>query len=136
MVEGDVAGRIGRGLVVLRGVRKGDGSGEIQYIADKVLGLRIFPDERHSMNVALDEVGGEILLVSQFTLYGDCRRGRRPSFDSAEDPERAEGVYREFAAYLADRGRTPQEGVFGAAMLLQLENDGPVTVMLDSEKAF
>ena len=88
------------------------------------------------MNVSLPEVGGKILLVSQFTLYGDCRKGRRPSFDAAEDPAAAECVYRSFAGYLTEKGFPPQEGVFAASMLVTLENDGPVTMLLDSKKQF
>ncbi len=135
-VDGQTTGQIGRGLLVLLGVKRGDGEPEIRYIADKILGLRVFADERHSMNVSLRDVQGELLVVSQFTLYGDCRRGRRPSFDEAEVPSRAEETYAEFVAYLAREGCTPREGVFGASMLVTLENEGPVTIMLDSEKNF
>ena len=133
-VDGQTTGQIGRGLLVLLGVKRGDGEPEIRYIADKILGLRVFPDEQHSMNVSLRDVQGELLVVSQFTLYGDCRRGRRPSFDEAELPHRAEETYAEFVAYLAREGCSPREGVFGASMLVTLENEGPVTIILDSEK--
>jgi D-tyrosyl-tRNA(Tyr) deacylase len=135
-VDGRVAGKIDRGIVVFLGIGRGDGAEATRYLGEKILDLRIFPDERHSMNRSLREVRGEILLVSQFTLYGDCRKGRRPSFDRAESPGPAEEAYREFAQYLADQGHPPSEGVFGASMLVRLENDGPVTLLLDSEKEF
>lgn len=131
-----VAGTIGPGLVVFLGIRRGDGDAEVDYMAEKVVGLRILPDEKHSMNRSIRDCGGGILLVSQFTLYGDCRRGRRPSFDEAEAPERAEHVYRSFVERLTALGFRPQEGVFGASMVVELENDGPVTILLDSEKRF
>ena len=127
---------IGPGLLVLLGVRHGDGTAEVGYLAEKILDLRIFPDEKHPINRSIRDVRGEILLVSQFTLYGDCRKGRRPSFDEAEAPERAQTVYREFADHLSGLGFSPKEGVFGAHMILRMENDGPVTVLLDSEKKF
>lgn len=133
-VDGQTTGQIGKGLLVLLGVKRGDGEQEIRYIADKILGLRVFPDERHSMNVSLRDVRGELLVVSQFTLYGDCRRGRRPSFDEAELPHLAEATYAAFVDYLSRKGCPPREGVFGASMLVTLENEGPVTVILDSEK--
>jgi D-tyrosyl-tRNA(Tyr) deacylase len=135
-VEGQTTGAIGRGLVVLLGVASGDGDEEVSYLANKVLHLRVFPDERLPMNRSLMDVGGEILLVSQFTLYGDCRKGRRPSFDRAEAPAGAELLYRRFADFLTRAGHTPQEGVFGASMVVSLENDGPVTLLIDSEKEF
>lgn len=135
-VERRVTGAIGRGIVVFLGIRKGDDEKSVSYLAEKILDLRIFPDDRHSMNRSLREAGGSILLVSQFTLYGDCRRGRRPSFDAAEEPARANELYRRFAASLASAGFPPQEGEFGATMAVHLENDGPVTILLDSERAF
>ncbi len=135
-VDGQVTGSIARGLAVLLGVRRGDGEPQVQYVADKILDLRIFPDEKHSMNRSIREAGGGILLVSQFTLYGDARRGRRPSFDEAEAPEVAVKVYRQVADRLSSQGFRPEEGVFGASMRLELENDGPVTLLLDSERAF
>jgi len=135
-VEGCVTGRIGKGLAVLVGIRRGDGDEEIEYLGDKILDLRIFPDEKYPINRSLRDAGGEILLISQFTLYGDCRKGRRPSFDEAETPERAQEVYRRFVEHLSGRGFRPQEGIFGAMMIVSLENDGPVTILLDSEKSF
>ena len=134
--DGRLTGEIGRGFVVFLGVRKGDGDDQVRYLAEKILDLRILPDEKHPINRSLRDDGGEILLVSQFTLYGDCRQGRRPSFDEAEEPAAAEDVYRRFAAYLAGSGFPPKEGVFGASMVVRLENDGPVTILLDSEKGF
>lgn len=105
-------------------------------MAEKVLDLRVLPDERHPINRSLRDTGGEVLLISQFTVYGDCRRGRRPSFDDAEEPARAEELYRGFAEYLEEKGFKPQEGIFGASMRVHVENDGPVTLLLDSEKNF
>src|SRR5262249_21136326 len=130
-VEGRVTGEIRKGVVVFLAIRKGDGETEIHYLAEKILDLRIFPDEKQAMNRSVREAGGEILLVSQFTLYGDCRRGRRPSFDEAEGSERAAQVYQEFGRYLSSLGCPPKEGVFGASMRVHVENDGPVTMLLD-----
>jgi D-aminoacyl-tRNA deacylase len=135
-VEGRETGRIGGGLLVLLGIGKGDGAEAVSSLASKVVGLRIFPDDRHPMNASLAETGGSILLVSQFTLLGDCRKGRRPSFAAAAPPEEAERLYRDFAAELGRLGFPPQEGIFGAMMLVSLENDGPVTILLDSERRF
>ena len=135
-VEGRETGRIGPGLVVFLGIGKGDGEEAIEFLSEKIVGLRIFQDEARAMNRSLAEVGGEILLVSQFTLYGDCRRGRRPSFDGAAAPRDAEPLYRRFAERLGSLGFTPREGVFGAAMKVSLVNDGPVTMLLDSERKF
>jgi len=131
-VDGRVAGEIGPGLVVLLGVGRGDTPERARALARKVVELRVFPDERHSMNRSLGDAGGEVLLVSQFTLYADTTRGRRPSFEAAEEPARARELYGEFAAALAGLGHPPREGVFGAHMLVSLENDGPVTVLLES----
>jgi D-tyrosyl-tRNA(Tyr) deacylase len=135
-VDGRLYGFIGPGLVVLLGVARGDGDDQIAYLGNKILHLRIFPDEKLPMNRSLVDKGGDILLVSQFTLYGDCRKGRRPSFDRAEAPAEAEPIYRKFADFLAAAGHPPQEGVFGASMVVALENDGPVTLLLDTEKEF
>jgi D-tyrosyl-tRNA(Tyr) deacylase len=132
--EGHVTGAIARGLVVFLGVRKGDGDADIRYMAEKILDLRIFPGDSHPMNRSLRDLGGELLLVSQFTLYGDCRHGRRPSFDEAEAPGRASEVYRRFAEHLRDAGFPPREGIFGADMQVHIQNDGPVTIILDSQK--
>ena len=135
-VDGNVTGSIGPGLVVLLGIRRGDGEEEARYLSEKVLDLRIFPDDKHSMNRSIREAGGQVLLVSQFTLYGDARKGRRPSFDRAEAPERAQQIYRRFVELLTAAQFRPEEGVFGAHMQVHLQNDGPVTILLDSDREF
>ncbi len=126
-VEGRAVGEIGPGLLVLLGVAPGDGAAELAWIAEKIENLRVFEDEEGKMNRSVRERGGEILVVSQFTLYGDTRRGRRPGFSGAARPEIAEPLYREMVARLR-----AQAGVFGAHMAVELVNDGPVTLMLES----
>jgi len=133
-VDGRVVAAIDRGQLVLLGVGRGDDESAADRLATKIVGLRIFPDDALAMNRALGEIGGAILLVSQFTLYADCRRGRRPSFELAESPQRAEELCRYFATTLARLGAPPSEGVFGAHMVVRLENDGPVTIWLDSDE--
>ncbi len=133
-VDGRVVSSIDAGMLVFLGVGKGDTDEAGRKLAAKVVDLRIFPDEKHSMNRSLKETSGEILLVSQFTLQADCRRGRRPSFVDAEDPARAEEMYKAFAEELRASGVSTSEGVFGAHMNIRLDNDGPVTILLDSEK--
>jgi D-aminoacyl-tRNA deacylase len=135
-VDGRETGRIGRGLLVLLGIGRGDGDEASEYLTEKLVGLRVFEDEAANMNRSLAEAGGSILLVSQFTLYGDCRKGRRPSFDGAAPPAEAQIVYRQVADRLRALGFPPQEGVFGAMMKVALVNDGPVTILLDSERRF
>ena len=135
-VNGRETGRIGTGMVVLLGIGRDDGEESVDQLAEKLIALRMFPDDRHSMNRTIAEAGGGILLVSQFTLYGDCRRGRRPSFDEAAPPDIAQALYRRFADRLRDLGWPPQEGVFGAEMRLTLVNSGPVTLLLDSDRRF
>ena len=135
-VEGRVAGRIGRGLLVLLGVGQGDGEADGDYLADKLAGLRVFPDEAGQMNRSVAEAGGALLVVSQFTLYGDCRRGRRPSYTEAAPPEEAERLYERVCARLRAAGFEVAQGVFRATMEVELVNDGPVTLLLDSRKAF
>jgi D-tyrosyl-tRNA(Tyr) deacylase len=135
-VEGRTVGRIGSGLAVLLGVAPQDGEAEADYMAGKIAGLRIFADPDGRMNLSVGDCGGEVLLVSQFTLYGDCRKGRRPSFTGAAGPEEAEALYRLTARKLQERGLSVETGVFQAHMEVALVNDGPVTVLLDSEKAF
>lgn len=135
-VDGTVTGGIGRGLLVLVGVEKGDGPEDAAYIANKVAELRIFNDEEGKMNRAVTDVDGAVLLVSQFTLHGDCRRGRRPSFDAAEAPGRARALYEDVARRLRERGLTAGEGIFQAMMQVELVNDGPVTILLDSRRTF
>ncbi|HEY8496318.1 MAG TPA: D-aminoacyl-tRNA deacylase [Limnochordales bacterium] len=134
-VDGQVVGRIGRGLLVLLGVGQGDGEADAALMADKVAGLRIFEDDQGKMNLAPADVGAEFLVVSQFTLYGDIRKGRRPSFTEAAPPERARALYERFQELLRARGFRVESGVFGAKMLVQLENDGPVTLWFDTAEA-
>jgi D-aminoacyl-tRNA deacylase len=131
-VDGQVIGRIGRGLVVLLGVGAGDGEADVNWLAEKVAGLRIFEDDEGKMNRSLVEVQGSMLVVSQFTLYGDCRRGRRPSFTGAAPPELAEGLYEAFVAQVQSAGIQVATGVFREHMLVSLVNDGPVTLWIDT----
>ena len=135
-VEGRVVGAIGRGLVVLLGVARDDGPADVEYLAEKTARLRIFPDAAGRFDRSVLDVGGAVLVVSQFTLLGDCRRGRRPSFTEAAPPEVAEPLYEQFCQALKDQGLEVQTGVFQAMMQVALVNDGPVTVLLDSKKQF
>ncbi len=135
-VKGETVGAIGRGLLVLLGIRKGDAAGDAEYLVEKTLGLRIFPDENGKMNRNVREVDGALLVISQFTLYGDCRRGRRPSFDLAAAPEDARALYEYFVRAARERGIPVETGVFQAMMAVELVNDGPVTILLDSSKLF
>ena len=131
-VDGEVVGRIGRGHMLLVGFGHGDGSEQIEWMADKVLGLRVFADEDDKMNLGLEDAGGDLLVVSQFTLYGDTSKGRRPSFVGAADPEEAEARYEEFVRVLRSRTtRSVETGIFGAMMDVELVNDGPVTLILE-----
>ena len=131
-VAGETVGEIGRGLLVLLGVAAGDGPAELRWMVDKVLGLRIFDDGEGKMNLGLTDVGGELLVVSQFTLLGDCRKGRRPSFIDAAAPEIAERMYDEFVAAARAAGVTTATGRFRTNMEVELVNDGPVTILIDS----
>lgn len=133
-VEGSVTGKISKGLLVLLGVAEGDTDKDLSYIVDKVTGLRIFEDENEKMNLSVQDVGGEILAVSQFTLCGDCRKGKRPSFDKAAKPDIANDYYERFVAACRDKGIHVETGVFRAHMLVELVNNGPVTILLDSTK--
>lgn len=133
-VNGETISEIGRGVVVLLGVHQEDRSEDVLYIVDKIAGLRLFEDERGKMNLSVEEVGGGILLVSQFTLYGDCKKGRRPSFTEAAPPEQAERLYQDVARLLRERGLTVKTGVFGAKMEVEIHNEGPVTLLLDSQR--
>jgi D-tyrosyl-tRNA(Tyr) deacylase len=135
-VEGEKTGAIGRGVVVLLGVGNRDTLADVEYMAEKVANLRIFPDDESRMNRSLVEVGGEALVVSQFTIYGDCRKGRRPSFTDAASPDTARELYEAFAGALEARGVRTERGVFRAHMDVALVNDGPVTLLLDSERMF
>jgi D-tyrosyl-tRNA(Tyr) deacylase len=131
-VNGKTVGAIGRGLLVLLGVGPDDGPEEAAYLARKIVGLRIFEDSAGKMNLALDEIDGEVLVVSQFTLYGDMRKGRRPSFTDAAPPEQAERLYGEFCRLVELEGVRVARGVFQAHMAVALVNDGPVTLWLDT----
>jgi D-aminoacyl-tRNA deacylase len=135
-VDGSLVGQIGRGIVVLVGVSVRDAERDAIWLADKIRGLRVFPDDEQNMNRSLEDVGGAVLVVSQFTLHGDARRGRRPSFIDAARPEQAEPLVSAVARSLRDAGVEVAEGRFGAMMDVELVNDGPVTILLDSKKAF
>ena len=135
-VEGEVIGQIGRGFMVLIGVSAEDTDKDIKYMAEKVPNLRIFEDEQGKMNLSLKDVGGAILAVSQFTLYGDARGSRRPSFIQAARPEQANALYEQLVAAWRAQGRTVETGRFRAEMQVALINDGPVTILMDSTKAF
>lgn len=130
-IEGSAVGTIGRGHLLLVGFTEGDGEAEIEWMADKVVGLRVFPDDEGRMNRSLDEIDGELLVVSQFTLYGDTRKGRRPSFVGAAAPDVAIPLYERFVAMLRTRVTKVETGEFGAMMNVELVNDGPVTLMLE-----
>jgi len=132
-VEDRIIGQIGAGLLVLLGVAKGDGEADVRYMLEKISGLRIFSDEQGKMNRSITELGGGILLVSQFTLLGNMDKGRRPGFDQAAPPDVACTLYEQVVAGLEQRGLAVATGLFGAYMMVSLENDGPVTFILDSQ---
>lgn len=131
-VDGEVTGSIGRGLLVLLGVGQGDTEKQAAWLAEKIAGLRIFEDEAGKMNLSVEEVGGGVLVVSQFTLLADCRKGRRPSFTEAAPPEVAERLYQEFVRRVRECGVRVETGVFQAKMRVHLVNEGPVTIWLDT----
>jgi len=135
-VDGRIVGRIGRGLLVYLSVGRADSDGEAGFMAEKLVGLRIFADEAGKMNRSIRDVGGEILLISNFTLHGDCRRGRRPGFDAAAEPETAKRLYEKTAQLISEAGVKVAKGVFGAYMQVKSVNDGPVTFLLDSSRLF
>lgn len=135
-VDGRVTGSIDKGLMVLIGVEDGDGEKDAAYIADKVTGLRIFEDENEKMNLSVKDVGGRVLAVSQFTLLGDVRKGKRPSFTRAAAPQEANMLYRKVIDGIEAQGVHVEEGVFQAHMMVEINNDGPVTILLDSNKNF
>jgi D-tyrosyl-tRNA(Tyr) deacylase len=135
-VEEQTVGQIGLGLLVLVGIAEGDVERDAEWLSNKVSSLRIFEDSNGKMNLSVHEVGGSILAVSQFTLLGDCRKGRRPSYDKAAKPEEAEWLFGKFVEKLRMKQLTVREGTFQARMRVYLVNDGPVTLMLDSRKAF
>lgn len=130
-MDGNVVGRVQRGFCLLVGFTHGDGAEQVEWMAEKVIGLRLFGDEEGKMNLSLEDVGGDLLVVSQFTLYGDARKGRRPSFIDAARPEVAEGLYELFVERLRTRGVRVETGEFGAMMDVDLVNDGPVTLWLE-----
>ena len=133
-VGGELAGKIGKGFLVLLGVAEGDTEADAKLLADKTAGLRIFEDDEGKMNLSLSDVGGAMLVVSQFTLLGDCRKGRRPSFTAAAPPEIAEALYEVFVKMVTDRGIETATGRFRQHMEVELVNDGPVTLLLDSQR--
>lgn len=135
-VNDERVGAIGPGLLVFLGVADGDGPADIEYITSKVAGLRVFRDTEGRMNLAVGESGGAVLVVSQFTLMGDVRRGRRPAFDAAAPPEAARALYEAFVARLRQTGLTVETGRFQADMQVSLVNDGPVTILVDSRRLF
>lgn len=135
-VDCSIVGEIGKGLTVLLGVGQEDSDRDIDYLADKIINLRIFEDNNGKMNLSLLEVGGELLVVSQFTLYGDCRKGRRPGYDRAARPEAAKALYEGFVEKCRGFGVKVQTGIFQAEMLVDISNDGPVTLLLDSKREF
>lgn len=134
-VQGEVIGSIGQGLMLLVGITHEDTDKEAAYLAEKIAGLRIFEDEEGKMNLSVTDIGGAILSVSQFTLYGDCRKGKRPSFIAAARPEQAEPLYNRFNEMLREKGLVVETGQFGANMDVALTNWGPVTIVLDSPSA-
>lgn len=132
-IDGKISGKIGGGLTVLLGVGNGDTEADMKYIADKIIGMRIFSDENDKMNLSLKDVGGSMLVISQFTLYGDCSHGRRPFFGDAMEPVGANKMYEDFVAYVRGQGIHTETGEFGADMKVTLTNDGPVTIVLESK---
>lgn len=135
-VDGEVVGAIGPGLVVLLGVGRGDTGADAQYLAGKIVNLRIFSDQQDKLNLSLLDTGGELLAISQFTLFGDCRHGRRPGYSEAASPEAARGLYEQFVQEVASLGIKVATGRFQTDMVVEIINDGPVTLLLDSSKSF
>ncbi|HAA81722.1 MAG: D-tyrosyl-tRNA(Tyr) deacylase [Thermotoga sp. 47_83] len=136
VVEEETVGAIKKGLLVFVGVGKDDTEEDCEWLADKVSGLRIFEDEDGKMNLSVKDINGEVLVVSQFTLYGDCRRGKRPSFTEAAPPDKGKALYEKFVELLREKGLKVETGKFRAHMHVHLVNDGPVTILLDSSKLF
>lgn len=132
-IDGRVNGKIDDGLLVLLGVGNGDTEEDMKYIADKIIKLRIFSDENDKMNLSLEDVGGSMLVISQFALYGDCSHGRRPYFGNAMEPVSANEMYEKFVAYIREQGIHTETGEFGADIKVSLTNDGPVTIILESK---
>lgn len=133
-IDGEMVGKIGQGFLILLGVGPNDTEKECRYLAEKALGLRVFEDENGKMNLGLADVGGGVLVVSQFTLYGNCRKGRRPSFTDAAAPDLGNRLYEQFLKDCEDLGYPPQHGRFGADMQVESVNDGPVTLILDTDQ--
>ena len=131
-VDGIITGEIGEGLCILVGVAGGDTKADAERLADKIVNLRIFNDENGKMNISLADIGGELLVISQFTLCADCRKGRRPSFTGAASPDIGSEIYEHFAKYLANMGLNVKTGIFGADMKVEIINNGPVTIIIDS----
>jgi D-aminoacyl-tRNA deacylase len=136
VIDGEITGQIGLGLLILLGVGHADTEADADYLAEKIAGLRVFEDESGKMNRSVQDVGGSVLAVSQFTLYGDVRRGKRPSFDAASPPEKARQLYEFFVEQIRSTGLRCETGRFQEMMKVELVNEGPVTILLDSEKAF
>lgn len=130
-VNGEVCGKIGKGYLLLLGIGEGDTEADCRRIADKIINLRIFSDENDKINLSLEQVDGEILIVSQFTLYADCRKGNRPNFIQAAKPDTAKKLYEYFADYCRSKGKHVETGIFGADMKVNILNDGPFTVILE-----
>ena len=135
-VDGQTVGKIGKGLMVLIGVEDDDHEDDIKYTAEKIVNLRIFDDNEGKLNLSLLDIGGEALCVSQFTLLGDARKGRRPSYITAADPKKGKDYYKKLCGIISDSGVHVEEGIFQADMKVSLINDGPVTILLDSKKSF
>jgi len=133
-IDGQINGQIGQGFLILLGIAPEDTPEKCRKLAEKVLGLRVFQDENDKMNRSLTDVGGSVLVVSQFTLYGNCRKGRRPSFVGAAGPELGNALYEKFLSYCEELGYPPQHGRFGADMQVESVNDGPVTILLDTDQ--
>lgn len=135
-VDNQIVGKVGKGFLVLLGVSEEDTQDEVIYMAQKIVGLRVFQDEEGKMNRSINDINGEMLVVSQFTLYGDCRKGRRPSFVKAARPEKADELYQSFVAEVRGQGISVETGQFQAEMSVELVNQGPVTLLIDSDKEF
>ena len=136
VVAGQITGAINKGINVLIGISCDDNEEDLKYIRDKIINLRIFEDENFKMNKSLMDIGGEMLVISQFTLYGDCRKGRRPNFMAALGGEEAKKLYDQFVLMIKECGIKVETGIFGADMKVDIQNDGPVTILLDSKKNF